>query len=250
MNMERKKLKKFRLSFFVSENKSFLFIAVFFAAVLIGTYFYCEITADLKDIINAVTTAVLASVMLPLGLNYGKIRHERRILKDTCESIINNSIFLLRGLNYHLAQSGKKPFSCYSDLQNKKVLATVNFENFKTFDELFLLIPDKLDRIANMEYMINKTDVFEWAVKKVKDSIPVATKEKNYYQLFRDLTIVVGIIGHIQAPFFADDYIKQFNDGLQKSCKEIEYIYFQTTDDYIVQCLENDLSEQETRYKT
>lgn len=63
--------------------------------------------------------------------------------------------------------------------------------------------------------------------------------------MYNNLILIIGAIGHIKSPVFTNDYIKRFDIGISKSFQEIESIYFRHTDDYIVHCLENDLSEKE-----
>lgn len=153
----KKNCKKIKLSFWIAENIVFLFIALFCMAVLIYTYFIeCEI---MQNIIMSIATSVLASVMIPFCLNVGKTVREKRILDVECKSIISNSLFLIERLKNYIAPKGKKPFSSYSDLRNRKILSTVDFANFETIDELFSIILAKLARIDKMEY-INKTDAF------------------------------------------------------------------------------------------
>lgn len=236
-----KKYKTNKLSFWVAENIIYFLMSLVCIAVLFYTYsIRCSVT---QNIVMAIATSALASVFIPLGLNIGKFVHEKRSLNSLCKSIIGNSVFLIRGLNTYIAAGGKAPYSCYSEFKNRKSLATLDLENFDTFDELFLLILGKMNRIAEMEYL-NKTDLFEFAVQKMNASVPLAVSEKNYNQLFGDLILVLGAVVKIKAPFGRPKYIQRFDNELKKSYIETEFLYFQSTDDYIVRCIEKELSEK------
>lgn len=231
---------KIKLSFFVYENSIFLVVALCCIAVLIYSYsISCEYT---RNVVSSVTTSAFVSALIPLFLNIGRKMHERSILNATCRQIISDSVLLIGSLNEHIAKFGQKPFSCYSDLKDRKIISALNYESFSTFDELFLLILQKLNRIAGLNY-INKTDSFDFLVKRLSESMPKAENGKDYAHLFNDLVIIIGTIGKIRSPIMKKNYIKQFDAGIKKTYERIKDSYFYNTDEYYVQCIENDLSE-------
>ena len=237
-----KKSRKAKITFFVSENITLLIVALFFIFVLVATYHIdCDVT---RNVTMPIATSVLASVMFPLGLNIGKVLHEKRMLNNICKSLVAISIVLIGNLNSYIALTGKKPFSCYSELKKHEDLSELDFKGLKVLEELFEIIPLKLNDMFSMKYIINMPDSFELSAKRLDSSIPNGISNGNYQQLFHDLIMVIGIVGHVKSPFRKRDYIKQFDVGIQKSYKEAEYVYFRSTDEYIVQCLENDLSQR------
>ena len=239
----KKKRPKIKISLLVIENIIFLLGVLCCILALISTYYVdCAIT---QNITQSIATSVLASVLIPLFLNIGKIVQEKRKLNNLCISIVKSSVFLIGELNNYIAPAGTKPFSNYAELKNRKsILPTLDFENFETFDDLFLLILNKVNCIAKMEFIIRR-DLFEFTVQKLNGSTPNATNNKDYVQLFSNLILVLGVVENIKPPICTANYIKRFDDGLHKSYKESEFIYFQTTDDYIIQNIETDLSEKQ-----
>lgn len=236
-----KKRKKAKITFFVSENITLLIVALVFIFVLVATYHIdCDVT---RNVAIPIATSVLASVIFPLGLNIGKVLQEKRMLNNICKLLVAISIVLIGNLNGYIALTGKKPFSCYSELRNHENLSEVDFNGLDVLEELFQLIPLKLNSMISMKY-INMPDSFELRVKRLDSSIPNGIHNKNYAQLFHDLITVIGMVGCVKSPFTKTDYIKQFDAGIQKSYSEAESVYFRSTDEYIVQCLENDLSQR------
>ena len=237
-----KQSRKMKLSFFVYENIIFLIVALCCIAVL--DYSYSISCKHTRNVVSSVTTSAFVSALIPLFLNIGRRMHERSILNATCRQIISDSVLLIGSLNEHIAKCGQKPFSCYSDLKDRKIVSALNYESFSTFDELFILFIQKLNRIAALNY-INKTDSFDFIVKKLNKTVAKAESDKDYARLFDNLIIIIGIVGIIRPPIMKQNYIKQFDAGIKETYERIKKIYYQNTDEYIVRCIECDLSEKQ-----
>ena len=101
----------------------------------------------------------------------------------------------------------------------------------------------KLSQSIQMDYF-NTTDYFVYAVERTTSSIQKALTDKNLSQLCKDLSTVVKLVGTIKPLSERKNYVAVFDEKIDKSNKALKSNFYNYTEEYIVECLENDLSEK------
>lgn len=239
-NRNRKKYKN-KLSFWRFDNVLFLSISV--VCIIIWSCIYYVELFEIDDIAVSLTSAILSAALIPLGLNFGKYTYEKKRLKAICKSIIDLSVFLVGDLNAYLIKNNKPLFLNLEEININEKFNGIDFKKIKTLDDLFDLISTRLSQIVKMEY-VKTDDNFEYVVEKATSSTRKALVDVNYSKLYRDLYVVIKIIGTIKPSLMEKCYIEVFNQKVDKNIQNLKNNFCGYTDEYIVKCIENDLFEK------
>ncbi|MBE6899723.1 MAG: hypothetical protein E7479_03540 [Ruminococcaceae bacterium] len=239
--MNNKKKYKNKLSFWHTDNIVFFVIAII--CILICGYFCYPKNNETNTLLISLLPAILPSVLIPLGLNFGKYLREKSNIKTVCKSIISLSIFMVNSLNMHLIKTNQETFSSLDELNSKEKTNNINFEKFETLDDVFILISDKLLSIKQMEYM-EISESAKYLIEKTTLSMKKAFNKKDYAELYSNLCIAVNIVGTMEPSSDEMDYIETFNKQVNQKRDALKNELCNFTDDYIVECLENELSER------
>lgn len=237
-----KKSKKYKnkLCFWRFDNR--LFIATSVVCIVAWCCIYFTEWFELDDIAVSLVSGILSSALIPLGLNYGKYIKEKRQVKTICKSIIELSAFLVNNFNEHLIKTNN-PILENVDALSSENTKPLDFDKFKADYDLLDLVSKKLLRLIQMEYF-DTTDSFVYAVERTTSSIQEAMTDKNHSQLCKNISTVVKIVGTIKPLSQRKNYIAIFDEKIDKSNKALKNNFYNYTDEYIVACLENDLSEK------
>lgn len=235
---------KNKLCFWRFDNGLFLAISV--VCIILWCCIYFTEWFELDDIAVSLVSGILSAALIPLGLNYGKYLKEKKQVKTICKSIIDLAAFFVNNLNAHLIKTNNHILENV-DALNGENTKHLEFDKFKEDYYLFDLVGRKLSQLIQIEYF-NMTDSFVYAVEGTTSSIQKALTNENYSQLCKDLCTVVKIVGTIKPLSQRKNYVAIFDEKIDKSNEALKNDFYSYTDEYIVECLENDLSEKKHRY--
>ncbi len=165
-------------------------------------FFECE---ALEVITNFIVSTILPAALIPLGLHLGQLLHEKPQMKNICISIID-------------------------------------FNGFETLPDLFVMLPNKLSRITQMDF-IKTNDAFEYAITKISASTNAAFSNNNFSTLYMELGNVIQIMNGIKPSFRSEQYIQIFDKRIKKLNEELKTNLYNCTEEYIVNNLENNKQE-------
>lgn len=227
-------------SFWRYDNRIYLYLII--ACVIIHAsielhlqFFECE---ALEVITNFIISAILPAALIPLGLHLGQLLHEKSQMKNICISIIDLSMVLMGNINEHLLKSNKPMIDNFDELKNKDYTQEIDFNGFETLPDLFVMLPNKLSRITQMDF-IKTNDAFEYAITKTSASTNAAFSNNNFSTLYMGLGNVIQIMNGIKPPFRSEQYIQIFDKRIKKLNEELKTNLYNYTEEYIINNLEN-----------
>ena len=230
---------KVKNCFLSVDNIAFISLALVCTISII--FSYNVENARIHDIIIALSTAVLSSVLIPLALNIAKYCREIKTTIEICSSILDFSVLIFNGLNTHLAKSGNETISDFLNMDSDKLLEkAVLKESAKTII-LFNLIITKANRIKSFNF-IKANDLFDVAIEEFETSVK---NNSNLNSIYLNLT---KLLRCLKTLFKKECMFKNFSKKTNKFAKEIKEKYYMYDNEYITQCLENDLAEKESCY--
>ena len=237
-----KKSKKYKnkLCFWRFDNGLFLAISV--VCIIAWYCIYFTEWLELDDIAVSLISGILSAALIPLGLNYGKYVKEKKQIKIICKSIIDLSAFIVNNFNTHLIKMNKPMLENIDALSGEKT-KPLDFDKFKADYDLFDLVSKKLSQLIQKEYF-NSTDYFIYAVEKTTSSIQKSMTNENHSQLCKDLCTAVKIVGTIKPLSQRKNYVAIFNEKIDKSNRVLKNNFYSYTEEYIIECIERDLSEK------
>ncbi len=227
---------KVKNCFFSLDNIAFISLALVCTIFIILSY---NIENErIHDIIVALSTAVLSSVLIPLALNVAKYCKEIKTTIETCNSILDFSILIFNELNTHLAKSGNTTISDFLNMDSDKLLEKATLKESTKTIILYNLIIKKANRIKSFDF-IRANDLFDVFAEEFETSV------KNNINLNSNYLNLTKLLRCLKTLFKKEFIFNNFSEKTNKFAKEIKEEYYMYDNEYITKCLENDLLECE-----
>ena len=237
-----KKSKKYKNKLCFWRFDNFLFLVTSVVCIVAWCCIYFTEWFELDEIAVSLVSGVLSAALIPLGLNYGKYVKEKKQTKNICKSIIDLAVFLVNNFNSHLIKTNN-PMLKNVDALSGENTKPLDFDKFKADYDLLYLVSKKLSQLIQLEYF-DATDSFVYAVERTTSSIQKAMTNENHRQLCKDLCTAVKIVGTIKPLSQSKNYAVMFNEKVDESNKALNNNFYSYTEEYIVECIERDLSEK------
>jgi len=237
-----KKSKKYKNKLCFWRFDNFLFLVTSVVCIVAWCCIYFTEWFELDEIAVSLVSGVLSAALIPLGLNYGKYVKEKKQTKNICKSIIDLAVFLVNNFNSHLIKTNSPMLENVDALSGENT-KPLDFDRFKADYDLLDLVSKKLSQLIQMEYF-DATDSFVYAAERTTYSIQKSLLNENHNQLCKDLCMTVKIVGTIKPLSRGKNYVTIFDEHIDRSNEALKNSFYNYTDEYIVSCLENDLSEK------
>lgn len=237
-----KKSKKYKNKLCFWRFDNWLFLVTSVVCIIAWCCIYFTEWFDLDEIAVSLVSGVLSAALIPLGLNYGKYVKEKKHTKNICKSIIYLATFLVNNFNSYLIKMNNPMLENVDALSGENI-KPLDFDKFKADFDLLDLVSKKLSQLIQMEYF-DATDSFVNAVERTTSSIQKAITNENHRQLCKDLCTAVKIVGTIKPLSQSKNYAVMFNEKVDASNKALNDNFYSYTEEYIVECIERDLSEK------
>lgn len=229
---------KVKNCFFSIDNIAFISLA--FICTISIIFSYNIENERLHDIIVALSTAVLSSVLIPLSLNIAKYCREIKTTIEICNSILDFSVLIFNELNTHLAKSGDTTLSDFLNMDSDKLLEKATLKESAKTIILFNLIIAKTNRIKSFDF-IRTNDLFDVSVEEYETSV------KNNSNLNSNYLNLTKLLRCLKTLFKKEFIFNNFSKKTNKFAKEIKEEYYMYDNEYITKCLENDLLEMDVK---